>query len=700
MHIQHIKENYLKFLFFTVIVFLGLSIYRDYGISLDEPAQRLIGIVNLNYIANVFNIESILLNTHFSNFTNQTLSNLDDRHYGVIFELPAALLEIFFDSSNEAAIYYARHLLNFFYFIIGLIAIYKIAKIRFNSTAISLLACLAIVLSPRIFADSFYNDKDIVFLSMYALATLTMIQFVICPSWGSALRHSIFSALAIDTRLIAIIIPIFTLIIFGPKWMERGRRNSNLSFLLLIYLLACAVCIIIFWPYMWSNPFTHIIEAFKHISLHPHSASIPFLGKDTPTNQLPWFYLPVWIGITTPILYLLLFFYGLLNIFKRLSNKRLSSLTNQHLLIDFIFLGLLIGPIFAVIGSNTSLYNGWRHLYFIYPFIILISMNGLSAIWHSIKKIRILKVLFSVTICANFIWIGLWMINNHPLQNLYFNFLAGNNWGKQFETDYWGLANRVALEKILENGDSDPLTIWPGSNSKFKSGEPTVFTDQLLLVPKSIKSKVASPESIQDANYIIASNSAYFSSNYLNSHGKYKKIDSVKVDNQEILSVFMKKDRSLLLPVKKNSKIYFSRNGEGMFYIYKHEPPTNWELWSSSEWYEPEDWGVWMKGKNSSIEMPITADDINAILINFRGFLSPKIRSQSAELWLNGAFIQKITIDQPLTHQTIVSIPKGLEDNKRLRLEFRDLKPISPMDLGINSDSRKLSIGIESISFQ
>ncbi len=43
----------------------------------------------------------------------------------------------------------------------------------------------------------------------------------------------------------------------------------------------------------------------------------------------------------------------------------------------------------------------------------------------------------------------------HPLENVYFNSLAGSNWRARYNLDYWGLANRQALEYILQN-DSHP----------------------------------------------------------------------------------------------------------------------------------------------------------------------------------------------------------------------------------------------------
>lgn len=87
-----------------VLLALGALIHKDYGISLDEPAQRLIGIANVNYVAQVFGIDAILNNSHYLNFTNQNLFQLEDRHYGVIFEFPAALLELLITNNTASLI--------------------------------------------------------------------------------------------------------------------------------------------------------------------------------------------------------------------------------------------------------------------------------------------------------------------------------------------------------------------------------------------------------------------------------------------------------------------------------------------------------------------------------------------------------------------------------------------------------------------
>ena len=43
-------------------------------------------------------------------------------------------------------------------------------------------------------------------------------------------------------------------------------------------------------------------------------------------------------------------------------------------------------PILAVIMLNSTLYNGWRHMYFIYPGIIIITLLGVDLLIKNIKN--------------------------------------------------------------------------------------------------------------------------------------------------------------------------------------------------------------------------------------------------------------------------------------------------------------------------
>ena len=50
------------------------------------------------------------------------------------------------------------------------------------------------------------------------------------------------------------------------------------------------------------------------MSRFPHNSEMLYLGKLIPDSLPPWHYVLVWIGVTTPILYLVGFLAGLIAI--------------------------------------------------------------------------------------------------------------------------------------------------------------------------------------------------------------------------------------------------------------------------------------------------------------------------------------------------------------------------------------------------
>jgi hypothetical protein len=234
------KNNLSKLgsaLFFLSFLALGLLIYKDYGVSFDEPAQRLIGATNLNHIAHKFNLTSIINNESLAQFPKR-LDQITDRDYGVIFELPAAFMEHVLDLRQERDIYHARHLLTFLFFFAGVFAVYRMAQRRFNDWRIGLFAATFLILSPRIFADAFYNDKDLVFLSVFAIAMNTSIGFLVKPNWKTAFIHGLACAAAIDARLMAVIIPALTVLVLALKVLQ-----TKVSLILLRPLSKVIVCV-------------------------------------------------------------------------------------------------------------------------------------------------------------------------------------------------------------------------------------------------------------------------------------------------------------------------------------------------------------------------------------------------------------------------------------------------------------------------
>ena len=76
----------------------------------------------------------------------------------------------------------------------------------------------------------------------------------------------------------------------------------------------------------------------------------------------------------------------------------------------------------------------------------MISLYGL----HLIKTVFLKRKVILVNGLIIFLILPTisWMFFNHPFQNVYFNILAGKNFNENFEMDYWGNSNKMALEFI------------------------------------------------------------------------------------------------------------------------------------------------------------------------------------------------------------------------------------------------------------
>jgi hypothetical protein len=344
----------------------------------------------------------------------------------------------------------------------------------------AMLGVLFMILSPRIFADSFYNSKDIVFLSLTIISTWTLIRFLQNATFASATFHALASALLISTRIVGVFVPAVTLLflflkpfilkeefIIGSALKAAGIL-ANLRVVLIkggYYLFIMFLLAVAFWPYLWNDPFRRFIEIFTTMSHFNWDDPVLFRGRYFQPSNLPFYYIPFWILITTPVLYSVFFLFGLgFSVFGR--KHGLS------LLFDSVCLVVFFLPLISVILLGSVIYDGWRQLFFLYvPFLIL-SLVGLHEILNLIKRkvrpdaVRSLRWSLFLIVIISCVSTASFMIRYHPHQNVYFNFLAGKNTTKNFEADYWGLSYRQVLQYLLDNDPSDTIKIysvnWPG----------------------------------------------------------------------------------------------------------------------------------------------------------------------------------------------------------------------------------------------
>ena len=439
-------------IFFFICYFIIASIiYGDYSVTPDEELHRINGFISLKYILEIFSINL----SNIYDFNNIPSLDTDWRKtYGVIFDLPFAVYELLF-SPNVQEIFLIRHYTTFIIFFISCIYFYALLEAVFKSNKLSLLGVIILISTPRIFSHSFYNAKDILFLSLMIISLYYSVKLLKNYNIKYIFLSAIFCALASNIRIIGIYLPI--LVFLFNLFSNQREFKKNLFIFFIKYFSIYFLTLYIIWPFLWSNPINNFFLILKESASYPNwwNFKILYLGDYLNPENLPWHYFPIWFLSTTPTVFILMIFVGLIifqknyiSYFLKIDLKKEIVLwKGQNEKINlFIFLTIFI-PIFFIICLNSTLYNGWRHLFFIYPFLIFFSIYGISEIKKRFNiiyfKISILFIFIQILSNINFI------IKSHPVQNIYFNFISKPFIEKKLPIDYWGLGNKKTIDYLL-----------------------------------------------------------------------------------------------------------------------------------------------------------------------------------------------------------------------------------------------------------
>jgi hypothetical protein len=522
--------------FFGLLALLGVLLHRDYGIPWDEQLDRLNGIINAKYVALRLAPELAKREENFAVIPD--MSENQDADHGVFFQLPLVVLERVVRANDTRDIYFFRHLVVFFTFVGGVYVFYRLAAHRFASWRVGLLGAGALVLSPRFFAEAFYNYKDLVFLTFFTLGIYTLVLFLRRPTWARALVHAAATGAAIDVRTMAVLLPVFTLVFAALEALFRPIRRRQFASGLGLYVLVLPLIVILGWPYLWEHPAEHFVAAFRSFSrYHPSDLLSVYLGQEVLARSLPWHYVPVWLLVTTPLPYSVLALIGILVLLRdavRQGGQWLQTAANRQ---DLLFAAWFGGPVLAVIWFQSVIYDGWRHLYFIYPAFLLLALRGFTAVWPGGWRLkpgdkwlimRLLRIGLGMLLVVGVAHTVFRMVRDHPYQNVYFSFLPGPVAERLFERDYWGLSGWEGMRWILAHDPSPQVTV--GTDPRAT----VMLHNSRLLLPPAERARVVMSSAAQARYFLTVYR--WHPHPYPASYGR--EVYQIRVNGNKILSVF------------------------------------------------------------------------------------------------------------------------------------------------------------------
>ena len=436
--------------FFTYLV-VGFSIYKDYGISADEQVDYRRGQVNFDR----------WMGGSLAEFQNQCTQSQTICYYPSAFSM---LLYAFAPSGDTQTIYLRRHLLTFAFFACSVFIFYLIGKKIFKDWKLGLLGALFLIISPRIFAHSFYNPKDIPFLSAYVISIYTLLLLLEKKNILTAILHGLAIGLVCSIRTPGlVIIPITLLFYLFDLFLSRDKWKSYLKagIFLFIDLILAAALVYWFTPYLYTNAVANFIQIFNVMKQFPWVNYHLYMGKDI-ENQIPWHYSIVWFWISSPVLYGILFGAGCFAIAMR----SIQSKTRDHFfaLRDFYLVGACwFLPLASVIVMKSVIYTDNRQMYFIYPALLLFAVYGFKFLTDILRQKTLhWQWLTAIILIAGLAYPVYFMVRYHPYQYTYFNFLAGSKMSvvkQRFGLDTWGVSVKEGLEYIARTDPAQKINV-------------------------------------------------------------------------------------------------------------------------------------------------------------------------------------------------------------------------------------------------
>ena len=437
----NLQRNGYSFLFMLLVLCVGLLVYKDYGICWDEVFQ---------YNDNGRVVYDFVVNAQPDGYLNSS-----EKYHGSIFELGLYSISEGFNLGTDREIYLMRHLFSFlFYWCSGFFMIGILNRL-FKNRWITLIGLAMYFIAPRIFPDAFYNSKDIPFLAILTASVFTYLKFMDRPTIASALFHACACGLLIGIRITGLIVPVLTTGFYFLSILMQDNKIERVKYLF-VFIFFSVGFTILFWPILWFDPLHHFMMAWEEMRRFGWDSTVVFKGKIIWANTIPWYYIPFWIYVTTPPLYIILF---LISLVLLVYNFIKVKTANRDMLHWMFILALFFIPLISVIWFKSILYDGWRHMYFLYVPFILIGTYCLQFIFSENQWYKVaMRAAVFIILLSN----AVTMIRLHPYEHVYFNHLYYDGLkGARFnmEMDYWGLTYQEGLRYILDHDNSPKIKV-------------------------------------------------------------------------------------------------------------------------------------------------------------------------------------------------------------------------------------------------
>lgn len=427
----------------AMALFLLLGAARM-GVPADAPIDYSYGEACLRYFS------SFGTDTSFAALQVNKISFPDQKYYGAAFEMIAPAINAVLKPANP---FITHHILCALAGILLLLFTSLIAKQLKGWTA-GLLALWLLFLTPTVTGNAFFNSKDIPFAVAFAAGFYFLVQLL---QTAPAIRRFAFAGVAfavvaaVAIRISGILLPAY-LAFFATGWylFSVSKNDKHVMFrkwlvpFMAVIALSSALALLTY-PNFWREGLAHITGGLAATKKFQHSISMLYADKIITSQKIDTVgYLWRYLYMTVPEAVMLGFVLSA-GILIRFANRFQKSYS-------WMLFYAAIFPVAWVMLMHSPVYNGWRHIMFAYPFVIVITSVGITELFSLTAKSAFRYALAALLLAA-MLDLLVWQLRAFPFNYVYYNHLSGGLPGiyKHYDTDYQQLTTYEGMQWLLQH---------------------------------------------------------------------------------------------------------------------------------------------------------------------------------------------------------------------------------------------------------
>lgn len=489
-------KQYQDKLFLICLFLLGLLAVLPYGAHLDQKSEQEILYSNIKMYLHCFGGTESSLYSRLDACGIIDIADSIEKDHGMAVYYPIFWI-LYINQSSPFIGNIVWHVYIYLLTFCGVAAMYGLLRKMFNSFQISALTTSLFFFTPRMFAESHYNNKDMVLLSLTICIFYFGWRLLEEPSWKLVVSFSLVGSLATNMKIIGLLIWGIIGLYILCTMLYTHQFNRKIFAKILTCIALAVLLYILLTPACWPGPgefIRYLVESAKNFRWNDY---ILFAGNmyNKNTTGMPWIYLPAIVLLTVPIGILFLTLIGLGNIFFLLVRKPQQIFSSVGYSCVIILAGML--PLCYAVLSKTPVYNGWRHFYFCYGSVLVITAYGISFLLNLAKKHKN-KVLTGPALWTYIFLLVVGILANHPYEYAYYNLFAGAQIESVYELDYWDMSFKQAYEIVLKDSANANVTIGTISNPSRWGLEA-----QLYAIRGKYRMRITLCDNWQDAQYLI-----------------------------------------------------------------------------------------------------------------------------------------------------------------------------------------------------